>query len=190
MQTPREIQEFLDSLHYDPEGGAHSPKVVMRTRMAQCYSGAIFAASALRDLGYGARIMWMDAVEDDGHCIALYEKDGFWGSVAKSNFTTIRSREPVYSYHELGMSYFDGFYNQFGKRSMRAFTEPIDLSQFDRLGWTTDEGDMEYVDEAIDSAPRAWKLPDAIEKNVEDVSEALRQAGLLGSNPEGLWRPS
>ena len=58
----------------------------------------------MREIGYAPRLMWMDAVEDDGHCIALYEIGGLWGSVAKSNYTTLRSREPIYSYDALGLS--------------------------------------------------------------------------------------
>ena len=42
--------------------------------------------------------MYMDAASDDGHCLALYEVGGLWGAVAKSNFTTIRSREAIYPY--------------------------------------------------------------------------------------------
>ena len=190
LRTPADIQAYLDDLAYDPHGGAHSPRVVMRTRTAQCYSGAIFAAAALREIGYAPRLMWMDAVEDDGHCIALYEIGGLWGSVAKSNYTTLRSREPIYSYDALGLSYFDGFYNQYGKRTMRTFTVPIELEPFETRGWRFDEGDMLYVDDAIDTAERAWKLPRNREKVVSPVSEDIRKAGLLGSNPAGLWRRS
>lgn len=190
LRTPALIQAYLDELAYDPKGGAKSPRAVMRDRSAQCYSGAIFAAAALREIGYAPRLMWMDAVEDDGHCIALYEIDGLWGAVAKSNFTTIRSREPIYPYEALGLSYFDGFYNQYGKRTMRTFTVPIELEPFDARGWRFDEGDMLYVDDAIDTAERAWKLPANRAKVISAVSEDIRKAGLLGSNPEGLWRRS
>jgi hypothetical protein len=188
LRTPAHVQRYLDELHYNPEGGAASPRAVMRDEMAQCYSGALFAAAALRELGHPAQIMWIDAVQDDGHCLALYQAGGLWGAVAKSNYTTIRSREPVYDYIQLGLSYFDGYYNPTGKRTMRAFTVPIDLEQFEQRGWRFDDGEMLYVDDAIDSAPRAWKLPRRIAKNVEPVSEALRQAGLLGANAEGLWK--
>ena len=187
LRTPADIQRFLDDLEYNPRGGAASPRAVMRDRTAQCYSGALFAAAALRELGYPAQIMWIDAVEDDGHCLALYQVEGLWGSVAKSNYTGIRSREPIYDYRALGLSYFDGYYNPTGKRTMRAFTVPIDLEQFEKRGWRFDGGEMLYVDDAIDTAERAWKLPRKLAKIVAPVSEPLRKAGLLGANVEGLW---
>ncbi len=189
LRTPAHIQAFLDELDYDAKGGAKSPREVLRTGAAQCYSGALFAAAALREIGHLPRILWMDAVTDDGHCIALFQSGELWGSVAKSNFTTLRSREPVYTYLALGLSYFDGFYNVYGKRTMRAFTVPIDLEAFESRGWRFSKGHLPYVDRAIDTAPRAWKLPRRSVKDVSPVSDRLREAGLLGSKPEGLWRP-
>jgi hypothetical protein len=189
LRTPAHIQSFLDELPYDEKGGASSPRVVMRKNKAQCYSGVLFACAALRELGYAPRLMWIDAVTDDGHALALYERGGLWGSVAKSNFTTIRSREPIYSYLSLGLSYFDGFFNVTGKRTMRAFTAPVELEQFESRGWRFGEDRLLYIDRAIDTAPRAWKLPRGSVKQISRVSEQLRKAGMLGSNPAGLWRP-
>src|SRR5437016_3456651 len=82
------------------------------------------------------------AVSDDGHCLAIYQRDGLWGSLAKSNYTTLRSREPVYPYLALGLSYFEGFFNQYGKRTMRAFTVPVELEQFESRGWRFSEGQL------------------------------------------------
>src|SRR5207245_4308106 len=136
-----------------------------------------------------ARLMWIDAVNDDGHCLALYEDGGQWGSVAKSNYTTLRSREPVYPYLALGLSYFEGYFNQFGKRTMRAFTVPVDLEKFESRGWRFSEGSLSYIDRAIDNAERAWVLPRESVRQLSRVNEHLRKAGLLGASAAGLWRP-
>ena len=189
LRTPAHVQRFLDELPYDQKGGAASPRVVMRDNKAQCYSGALFACAALRELGYSPRLLWFDAVTDDGHCLALYERGGLWGSVAKSNYTTLRSREPIYPYLALGLSYFDGYFNPLGKRTMRAFTVPVELDPFESRGWRFGQDNLLYIDRAIDAAPRAWTLPRGSVKKISAVSEPLRNAGLLGSNPEGLWRP-
>jgi hypothetical protein len=162
----------------------------MRKGKAQCYSGVLFACAALRELGYAPRLMWIDAVMDDGHCLALYESGGLWGSIAKSNYTTLRSREPVYSYLALGLSYFDGYFNRYGKRTMRSFTVPVELEKFEPRRWRFSEGQLSYIDRAIDTAPRAWVLPRGSVKQLTPVAEQLRKAGLLGSRAEGLWRPS
>lgn len=190
LRTPAHIQRFLDELDYDEEAGLASPRVVMREGKAQCVSGVLFACAALRELGYPPRLMYIDAVTDDSHCLAVYECNGLWGSIAKSNFTTLRSREPVYPYLALGLSYFDGFFNQYGKRTMRSFSEPVDLERFEPRGWRFSEGELMYIDRAIDDAPKAWKLPRESVKRVSPVSETLKTAGLLGSKAAGLWRRS
>ena len=187
LRSPADIQQFLDDLPYEEKGGAVSPRGVLRNGKAQCYSGVLFACAALREIGYRPQMMWIDAVEDDGHALAVYQVGDLWGSVAKSNFTTLRSREPIYPYLALGLSYFDGFFNQYGKRTMRAFTVPVDLEQFEARGWRFDDGEMEYVDEAIDTAQREWVLSRNSEKRVSNVSDALKKAGLMGANPRGLW---
>jgi hypothetical protein len=188
LRTPAHIQKFLDELPYDERGGPVSPRGVLRIGKAQCFSGVLFACAALRELGHPPRMMWIDAVEDDGHALALYQVDGMWGSVAKSNFTTIRSREPIYTYLALGLSYFDGFFNQYGKRTMRAFTVPVELERFEKRGWRFDDGPMTYIDRAVDTAQREWALPRKSVRHVSRVSESLRKAGLMGANPMGLWR--
>jgi len=50
----------------------------------------------------------LEAEHDTDHVIAVYRNrmDGHWGSVAKSNYTGCRYREPVYrSLRELALSY-------------------------------------------------------------------------------------
>jgi hypothetical protein len=189
LKTPAHIQRFLDELEYDEAGGADSPRVVMRNEKAQCLSGVLFAAAALRELGYAPRLMYIDAVTDDGHCLAVYERNGLWGAVAKSNFTTLRSREPIYPYLSLGLSYFEGYYNQYGKRTMRSFTQPVELERFEPRGWRFAERELLYIDRAIDDTPKAWTLPRGGAQLLGKVSDLLVKAGLLGAKPEGLWKP-
>lgn len=190
LRTPAHIQRFLDELEYDENAGIASPRVVLRTGKAQCVSGVLFACAALRELGHPPRLMYFTAVEDDGHCVAVYERSGLWGSVAKSNFTGLRAREPVYPYLALGLSYFEGFFNQYGKRTMRSFTEPLDLEPFEPRGWRFSERELHYIDRAIDRTPTAWTLPRGRAAQLTKVSELLREAGLLGAKRQGLWKRS
>jgi hypothetical protein len=190
LRTPAHVQSFLDELEYDENAGIASPRVVLRSGKAQCVSGVLFACAALRELGYPPRLMYIDAVTDDGHCIAVYERGGLWGGVAKSNFTTLRSRDPVYPYMALGLSYFEGFFNQYGKRTMRSFTEPVELERFEERGWRFSERPLLYIDRAIDDAPKAWTLPRGRAAHLSRVGELLRKAGLLGAKRAGLWKRS
>jgi hypothetical protein len=66
---------------------------------------ALFAAAALRAQGHPPLIVDLEAVRDDDHVIAVYRRGGRWGALARSNFSGLRSREPVYrSLRELVMS--------------------------------------------------------------------------------------
>jgi len=189
LKTPADIQRYLDELEYDPADGAASPRVVMRSGKAQCFSGVLFACAALRELGHPPRLMFIDAVSDDGHCLAIYQNGEKWGALAKSNFTTLRSRDPIYPYLALGLSYFDGFFNVYGKRTMRAFTAPVELEPFETRGWRFSEGSLKYIERAIDETPNVWQLSRREISAVSKVSETVRKAGLAGANPDGLWKP-
>ena len=68
-----------------------------KKKIAHCFEGALFAAAALEFLGYKPLIVDMKSFNDDDHVIAVFHGYmGHWGAVAKSNFTTLRYREPVY----------------------------------------------------------------------------------------------
>ena len=105
----------------------------------------------------------------------------------KSNYTTLRSREPVYPYTALGLSYFEGYFNQYGKRTMRSFTMPVELEPFEPRGWRFSEKELMYIDRAIDRTPKAWTLPRDTAGKLSAVPSLQLSAGLLGSKPEGLW---
>ncbi len=132
LSNPDKIQAFLDSIDYNPNYECRSPRWVMKKRSAHCFEGALFAAAALQFIGYKPLIIDMRAVNDDDHVIAVFKVNGFWGAVAKSNFTSLRFREPVYrSVRELIMSYFDFFFNTEGFKSLRSYSRPFDITYFE-----------------------------------------------------------
>lgn len=48
----------------------------------------------------------------DDYVLALYQRDGYWGDVAKSNYIGLRFREVIYrNLCELMLSYFEDYYN-------------------------------------------------------------------------------
>ena len=151
LNNPDKIQFFLDSIDYNPDYECRSPRWVMKKRSAHCFEGALFAAAALQYIGYKPLIVDMLAENDDDHVIAVFKENGHWGAVAKSNFTSLRFREPVYrSLRELIMSYFDFFFNIYGEKSLRSYSLPLDLTQFESLHWTSTDDDLEYIGDKIE----------------------------------------
>jgi len=190
LSDPDRIQDFLDTLDYNPEYECRSPRWVIKRRKAHCFEGAIFAGAALRLLGYKPLLIDMKAWNDDDHVIALFRVDGYWGAVAKSNFTTLRFREPVYrSVRELVMSYFDFYFNLNGEKSLRSYSRPLDLTIYNaRNGATTDE-DLEYIGDKLESLHHYPVVNETMIKGLFRASETSLKAGMLGSNEAGLFKP-
>jgi len=191
LTTPRKIQDFLDELPYSLETIYRCPLRVLRDRVAHCYDGALFGAAALRCLGYPPLILNMPAIlHDDDHLLALYKRDGRWGAVAKSNFVGLRFREPIYvTLHELVMSYFEQFYNVERKKTLRNYTVPLNLKAFDKLNWMTSDAPLERIGARLDEIRKVRLLTRRMIANLSLVDERSYQAGLLGANKEGLYKP-
>jgi hypothetical protein len=190
LNKPDKIQAFLDSLDYNPNYECRSPRWVMKKHAAHCFEGALFAAAALQFIGYKPLIVDLKAVEDDDHVIAVFKDDKCWGAVAKSNFTSLRFREPVYrSLRELVMSYFDFYFNIYGYKSLRSYSLPFDLTHFDSPNWQTTDEDLEYIGDKIESIHHFTLVTKRMIRNLSTASETMMKAGLLGSKPEGLFKP-
>ena len=125
LKTPHGIQRALDDMPYHLADSAWSPRMVLRENTSHCYEGALFAAAALRVIGFPPLILDLEAEHDTDHVIAVYRIDGHWGALAKSNYTGCHYREPVYrTLRELVLSYFEVYFN-WGTRSsfsMRSLT--------------------------------------------------------------------
>jgi len=190
LDNPYKIQAFLDAIDYNPNYECRSPRWVMNKRSAHCFEGALFAAAALQFIGFKPLIVDMLAVNDDDHVIAVFRVDGHWGAVAKSNFTSLRFREPVYrSLRELIMSYFDFFFNVDGYKSLRSYSRPFDLTMFESRNWATTDEDLEYIGDKIESLHHYPVVTRKMIKNLCIASDYMLKAGLLGSRAEGLFVP-
>jgi hypothetical protein len=185
LATPSQIQRFLDvDLAYNKEhGGAtcRSPRRVLRDRTAHCMEGAMFAAAALRTLGYPPLLLDFEAERDDDHVVAIYQVRGHWGAIAKSNFSGLRYRDPVYrTLRELTMSYFEHYFNLRKEKTLRRYSRPVNLKRFDRIGWMTAEADVWAVPEHLCTIAHTPVVSPRLAKSLSRVDERLFAAGLLG----------
>lgn len=190
FKHPMDIQLFLNSIPYNHECTCRSPRLVMKYKRAHCFEGALFAAAALRFLGYDPIILDMGAWNDDDHVVALFKENGRWGSIAKSNFTTIRYREPVYkSTRELVLSYFDFYFNSLGQKTLRSYSRPVRLAPFDVRDWMTTDHDLEFLGDHLTKIHHYPLMNAKMVKSLREVDPDLVKAGLLGSDPKGLFKP-
>jgi len=192
LTTPGKIQAFLDELPYSTEHIYRCPLRVLRERIAHCFDGALFAAAMLRRLGYPPLIMDMLPNDrDDDHMLAVYKMNGYWGAVAKSNFVGLRFREPIYrTPRELVMSYFEQFYNLEREKTLRSYTLPLNLKAFDPSDWMTKDDFLEHIAQKLDRIRKVPVLTQPMISALSLVDERSYQAGLMGANEAGLYKPT
>jgi hypothetical protein len=190
LRSPSGIQKFLNKTRYNPDYITCSPRKIIKSRTANCFEGALFAAAALRVLGHRPIIVDLIAENDDDHVIAVFKQNNCFGAIAKSNTTVLRFREPVYrTIRELVMSYFDFYFNTLGEKSLRSYSIPVDLSKFDKYNWMTTDEDLEFIGDYLFTIKH---YPILTKKNIKQLSLADKEVVNLcftGSIQEGLFKP-
>jgi hypothetical protein len=181
LKNPYGIQKLLDAMPYHLADTAWSPRRVLAENTSHCLEGAIFAAAALRANGYPPLIVDLEAEHDTDHVLAVYRVDGLWGAVAKSNYTGCRYREPVYrSLRELALSYFNIYFNLRRERTLRRFSQPVNLARFDRLDWMTTEKPIWFIVYYLLDIPHTALFPRHVAKRLHRIDERTYQAEILG----------
>jgi len=190
LSTPARIQAYLDETPYSAEDCYRSPRSVVRDRKAHCFDGAVFAAAMLRRLGHKPLIVdLLPNARDDDHMLALFRVEGRLGAVAKSNFSGLRYREPIFrTLRELVLSYFEDYFNSAGEKTLRAYTVPLNLARFDAQDWLVRDETMDLIAEALDHIRKVTLINQRMEKRLLPVDPLALRAGLLGSNPDGLFK--
>ena len=113
----------------------------------------MLAAAALRINGKKPLVLDLTSTPKDfDHVVCVFNQDGGWGAISKTNHAVLRYREPVYkTIRELVMSFFHEYFDDDGKKTLRSYSFPVDLSKFDYLNWMASEEDV-------------WQIPDYLAK--------------------------
>jgi hypothetical protein len=181
LKSPAGIQRFLDDIPYHLAGTAWSPRTVLSEKTAHCLEGAIFAAAALRVLGFPPLIFDLEADQDTDHVLAIFKMRGHWGAIAKSNFAGCRYREPVYrTLRELALSYFNTYFNLRGERTLRRYSQPVDLARFDNRHWMTSDKAIWFVAEYLCDIPHRPLLTRGLEKHLTRVDRRTWDSEMVG----------
>lgn len=182
LRTPHHVQDFVADLRANFEPGGDTLRSVrgsLQHGEAHCIEAAFVAACALWLHGDPPLLMDLTAVGDADHVVALFRRNGCWGAISKSNHAWLRWRDPVYrTLRELAMSYFHEYFNK-GRKTLRTYSDPIDLRQFDIEAWVTNEGDCWDVGASLEDTPhhrlitpaqaRNLMPRDAIERRADDL---------------------
>jgi hypothetical protein len=180
LDSPAAVQTFLNTVPYSEDKFYRCPLRLLQDRKGHCFDGALFAAMALRRLGYPSLILELIPNErDDDHILALFKQHGCWGAAAQSNFSSLR---------ELVMSYFENFFNSAGEKTLHSYRGPVHLKTFDRLDWICSDAGLEILAAGMDRYRVHPILTDEMAANLSLVDERSLKAGLMGGNPAGLFK--
>lgn len=177
LNTPAKVQDYLNKIPVNFEEAGkdtcYSPRRVLRENKCHCVEGAILAALILRVNGYPPLLLDLTASSKDfDHVLCVFQKEGKWGAIAKTNHYSLRYRDPVYStIRELVMSYFHEYFNEAGKKTLRSYAGPIDLTLFDHENWMTTEEEIWQIPEYLAEVPHFQILTKKQIANLRDADE-------------------
>jgi hypothetical protein len=189
LNSPDKIQDYLHTLIYNPTDHASSPRWVMITGEGHCFEGGLIAAAALEMQGLKPLMVDLVAEDDDHHVLTVYKTSTGWGSLSKSNTTLLAGRAPFYkNVRELVMSYFDFYFNTKGKRSLYAYSDPINLNQFNHWQWRTTDEDLMNLGISFCDLTHYELISQKALRLLPPVSRKLTDACFLGADQSGLYK--
>lgn len=184
LNTPESIQTYLDALPLNFEDHAdtyYSPRLVLQHRTAHCFEGALLAAAALAYHGKRPLLMDFQTIDTDtDHVVALFQHQGLWGALSKTNHSVLRYRDAVYrTPRELAMSYFHEYFDRTGHKSLRAYSVPFTLSRFAPERWITSTERLGWLAEALDKTRHYPTVSHNILASLPKASHITRDASQI-----------
>ena len=198
LQNPIDIQRYLDGLTYIGEERDRCPLDVMKDGQCHCLDGGLFAALALRRIGDTGLLVdlvpLLDAEGkkvDDDHVLAVFQRHGRWGAVAKSNYPWLRYRDPIYrSVRELVMTYFEMYFNVHSEKVLRGYTRPFNIGRYDGLQYAWDEHGAVSLYKKFYARKSVPLLTAASEQLLELADKREYNSAFQGVNWDWIYTPN
>eukprot|EP00931_Biecheleriopsis_adriatica_P104789 TRINITY_DN79416_c0_g1_i1.p1 TRINITY_DN79416_c0_g1~~TRINITY_DN79416_c0_g1_i1.p1 ORF type:complete len:254 (+),score=28.02 TRINITY_DN79416_c0_g1_i1:79-840(+) len=192
LRSPEQIQSYIDKMPFDASDSTFSVRQTLLHKTGDCFSCGLLAAYCLSRLGYPPLLLGMECdprLDEPGHIIVPYRRDGLWGAISKSNYTGIRGRDPVYrTVRELVMSYFEFVVSKDGTKILRTYSDPFNLDKVDPTRdwvWRTDiPSGGRHIEPFSDDCPRRC-LPVGFKKNkLCQMRGTTLKSQKFGANPK------
>lgn len=181
LKTPSKVQDYLDALpvNFELSGESNfSPITVLEKNTAHCFEGAVFAAAALAF--HGQRPILLDfatGFDDEDHTVALFKRGKYWGAISKTNHAVLKFRDPMYlSVRELAMSYAHEYYLYDGRKSLRAYSAPFELSKYAPQKWITSGESLDWLMETVSRSRYFPVIPKNFERHLRRASKVELRA--------------
>ena len=184
LNTPQKIQDFLNALpfNFEKKGDTNmSPLSTLHSGTAHCMEGAMLACAILWYHGQKPLLLDLKTTNDDfDHVVTIFKQNGLWGAISKTNHGVLRYRDPIYkNVRELVMSYFNEYFlNLNGKKTLRSFSKPFDMSTLDS-NWLITKKDLWSVVRALEKSPHIQLLSPKSIKNLRPAEEIEIKMGSI-----------
>ncbi len=181
LDTPAKIQDFLNKIPINFEKNGvdtlKSPIKVLRDKSAHCIEAAILGAYILSLYGHKPLLLHLASTDEDSdHVVAPFKINGLWGALSKGNHVTLRYRDPVYkTIRELAMSYFNEYYLENGDKTLRSYSELLNLNTFED-DWATSEEELWGIDDELDKVKHYSIAPKDVIKNLRKADSIERRS--------------
>jgi hypothetical protein len=180
LRTPALVQTYLNRLPYnqEPHGRAtlRSFRGVVRHGCAHCLEAALFAAVVLEQHGFPPLVISFESMDRLDHVVFAYERDGRWGSVARSRDPGLHGRRPVFrTPRALAASYMDPYVDYTGRVTAYAV---VDLaSAMGSYDWRLADTNVWKVERVLLDYPhRPLGMSDARYRRLHARYKAFRAA--------------
>ena len=154
LSTPRQVQRWLHSLPYNWEtqgGTMRSFREVVKRNEAHCLEAAVAAAVILEQHGRPALLLDIESVDLLDHVLFVFQKNGLWGSIARSCYLGLHGHKPVFhTLRQLVWSYFDPYIDMTGRIKGYGLTTLYDLGNYD---WRFSKKNMHKIEDHLRAIP-------------------------------------
>jgi hypothetical protein len=162
LRTPAQVQRWLTVMPYNWElqgGTLRSFREVVKRNEAHCLEAAVAAAVILEQHGYPPLLLDLESVDLLDHVIFVFQKDGLWGSIARSRDIGLHGRKPLFrNLRQLVWSYFEPYIDMSGRIKGYGLTSLYDLGNYD---WRFSARKMTKIEDHLRAIPhRALRSSD------------------------------
>jgi hypothetical protein len=166
LRTPAQVQRFLSSMPYNWEsdgGTLRSFREVVKRKEAHCLEAALAATVLLEQHGYPPLLLSLESWDKLDHVIFVFQKNGYWGSIARSRDIGLHGRRAVFRrLRDLAWSYFDTYIDFSGRITGYGLANLYDLGNYDwrfssRNVWKVEEHLRVIPHRSIRSSDRRYE---------------------------------
>ena len=148
------MQRWLTEMPYNWErhgGTMRSFREVVKRNEAHCLEACVAAAVILEQHGYPPLLFDIESIDLLDHVIFVFQKNGRWGSIARSRDIGLHGRKPVFrSLRDLVWSYFDPYIDMTGRIKGYGLTSLYELGNYD---WRFNSRNMFKIEDHLRAIP-------------------------------------